>query len=301
MKLRIKLLFIIILCFSQVQLFAQAKAKIFGVVKNEAGNPLDIVSVTQVGTAIGFRTSNNGIYVMEIAAGVPVSLAFSYVGFETEIKTITLQPGEEKQMDITLKLKSHYLNPIKIRSQWERVEDMTPIDPKQIELMVNASGNLEAILRATGLASSSNELSSQYSVRGGNFDENVIYVNDFEIYRPFLIRSGQQEGLTFANPDLVSNLKFSGGGFQAKYGDKLSSVLDITYNKPKAFSGSISTSLLGQSISLQGCSRNKKLTWVTGFRNKTNQILLKSQPTQGDYRPVFYDYQFYYLCRKQQI
>ncbi|MEY2828687.1 MAG: hypothetical protein RIQ33_545 [Bacteroidota bacterium] len=292
-KLSIKLSLFILLFINQTELFAEGKAKLFGVVKNEAGAPMDIVSIAQIGSANGFRTSNNGIYVIEVPAGVPVSLAFSYIGFETEIKTITLQSGEEKQMDITLKLKSHYLNPIKIRSQWERVEDMTPIDPKQIELMVNASGNLEGILRATGLASSSNELSSQYSVRGGNFDENVVYVNDFEIYRPFLIRSGQQEGLTFANPDLVSNLKFSAGGFQAKYGDKLSSVLDITYNKPKAFAGSISTSLLGQSISLQGCSRNKKFTWVTGFRNKTNQILLKSQPTEGEYRPVFYDYQFF--------
>jgi hypothetical protein len=204
-----------------------------------------------------------------------------------------LQANEEKQMDIVLKLKTHFLHPINIRTQIERVEGMTPIDTRQLQQMINASGNLEGILRATGLASSNNEMSSQYSVRGGNFDENVVYVNDFEIYRPFLIRSGQQEGLTFANPDMVSNLKFSAGGFQAKYGDKLSSVLDITYKQPKDFSGSVTASLLGQAVSLQGTSKNRKFSWITGFRNKTNQILLSSQPTQGEYRPVFYDYQLF--------
>lgn len=273
--------------------FSQQKAKVYGVIKNEEGNPIDYVSIMVAGTSNGVRTGNTGFYLIEIPAGVSTTLTYSFVGYETQTTTIVLQANEEKQVDIVLKLKTHFLHPINIRTQIERVEGMTPIDTRQLQQMINASGNLEGILRATGLASSNNEMSSQYSVRGGNFDENVVYVNDFEIYRPFLIRSGQQEGLTFANPDMVSNLKFSAGGFQARYGDKLSSVLDITYKQPKDFSGTISASLLGQSVSLQGTSKNRRFSWITGFRNKTNQILLSSQPTQGEYRPVFYDYQLF--------
>ncbi|MFM2224482.1 MAG: hypothetical protein RJA07_684 [Bacteroidota bacterium] len=293
MQIRYKIILGLLLLLHALPLLAQQKAKVFGVVKNENGQMMDIVSVSVVGTTNGVRTGNTGFYLVEIPVGMPSTIAFSFVGFETQFITLTPQPNEEKQIDIVLKLKTHFLHDVNIRSQLERVEGMTPIEPKQIELMINASGNLEGVLRASGLASSSNELSSQYSVRGGNFDENMVYVNDFEIYRPFLIRSGQQEGLTFANPDLVSNLKFSAGGFQAKYGDKLSSVLDITYKQPKDFSGSISASLLGQAISLQGTSKNRRFSWITGFRNKTNQILLKSQPIEGEYRPVFYDYQLF--------
>ncbi len=293
MKTRIKIIVLLMMLLQMQNLFAQQKAKVYGVIKNEEGKPIDFVSVSIQGTSNGVRTGNTGFYLVEIPAGITSTLVFSFVGYETQTTNILLQANEEKQMDIVLKLKTHFLHPINIRTQIERVEGMTPIDTRQLQQMINASGNLEGILRATGLASSNNEMSSQYSVRGGNFDENVVYVNDFEIYRPFLIRSGQQEGLTFANPDMVSNLKFSAGGFQAKYGDKLSSVLDITYKQPKDFSGSVTASLLGQAVSLQGTSKNRKFSWITGFRNKTNQILLSSQPTQGEYRPVFYDYQLF--------
>ncbi|MEN9521710.1 MAG: hypothetical protein RL065_87, partial [Bacteroidota bacterium] len=293
MQIKLKIFLPLILLIVGQSLFAQQKAKVYGVIKNEEGKPIDFVSVSMVGTSNGVRTGNTGFYLLEIPADVTSTLAFSFIGYETQTVNIQLHSNEEKQMDIVLKLKTHFLHPINIRTQMERVEGMTAIDTRQLQQMINASGNLEGILRATGLASSNNEMSSQYSVRGGNFDENVVYVNDFEIYRPFLIRSGQQEGLTFANPDMVSNLKFSAGGFQAKYGDKLSSVLDITYKQPKEFSGSVTASLLGQAVSLQGTSSNRKFSWITGFRNKTNQILLSSQPTQGEYRPVFYDYQLF--------
>ncbi len=137
-----------------------------------------------------------------------------------------------------------------------------------------------------------NEITSQYGVRGGNYDENLVYVNDFEIYRPFLTRSGQQEGLSFVNPDLADNVVFSVGGFQTKYGDKMSSVLDVSYKRPKKFAGSVALSMLGASLHLEGVSKNEKLTYLFGARQKSNQYLLQSQPTKGVYQPSFTDIQF---------
>jgi hypothetical protein len=139
--------------------------------------------------------------------------------------------------------------------------------------------------------SMTNELSSGYSVRGGNFDENLVYVNDIEVYRPFLARSGQQEGLSFPNPDMVANMIFSAGGFEAKYGDKLSSVLDITYRKPRKFSSTANMSLLGAGLHIENITTNKLLSWQIGARYKTNQYLLRSIDTKGDYFPTFYDVQ----------
>jgi hypothetical protein len=138
---------------------------------------------------------------------------------------------------------------------------------------------------------SNNELSSNYSVRGGNFDENLVYVNDIEVYRPFLVRSGQQEGLSFANPDMVQNINFSAGGFEAKYGDKMSSVLDITYRKPTKFGGAASASLLGGNVTLEGISKNRLIAWSVGSRYKSNTYLLKGMDTKGEYKPRFYDAQ----------
>lgn len=141
--------------------------------------------------------------------------------------------------------------------------------------------------------SSSNELSSQYRVRGGNFDENLVYVNGQEVYRPFLMHSGQQEGLSFVNPDLVEEVEFSAGGFSASYGDKMSSVLDITYKKPTQTAGSLSAGMLGANGHLEGAAFNQKLTWITGARYKTNRYLLGSLDEKGDYRPNFTDVQAY--------
>ena len=155
--------------------------------------------------------------------------------------------------------------------------------------MPSTIGGVEGLIKLA--VGSHNELTSQYSVRGGSFDENLVYVNDFEVYRPFLVKQGQQEGLSFVNSDLVSNVNFSVGGFQAKYGDKMSSVLDVTYKRPTQFAGSISTSLLGASLHLEGASKNQKLTYLIGARQKSNQYLLQSQPTKGVYNPSFTDIQ----------
>ncbi len=162
---------------------------------------------------------------------------------------------------------------------------------KLVRIMPSANRSVEALIKTYPGVSSNNELSSQYSVRGGNYDENLIYVNDIEVFRPLLIRSGEQEGLSFINPDLVSTVQFSSGGFDAKYGDKMSSVLDIRYKRPTAFAGSVSLDLLGVSAHLEGASKNQKLKGLIGVRQKSNQYLLDALPTEGDYRPSFTDVQ----------
>ncbi len=287
-----KLFFVLFFVITQNS-FAQQKAKIFGVVKSENGNAIENATVQILNSTIGLKTNEQGFYYFEIQAEKPFSIVFSYIGFKNDTTNFILKPNEEIQHDVELKTFSHVIHQVYIRDQATRVEGMQTIDPKIIELMTNASGNLEGALKTLNGVSSNNELSSEYNVRGGNYDENLVYVNDFEIHRPMLIQSSQQEGLSFANPDMVHDLKFSAGGFQAKYGDKLSSVLDITYKQPKKFGGSVSAGLLSQSIELEGCSKNKKFSWLTGFRNKTNQILLASQQTTGEYRPIFTDLQFF--------
>lgn len=168
---------------------------------------------------------------------------------------------------------------------------MIRIDPTIFNQIPSPTGNIEDIIKTQMGVSSNNELSSGYSVRGGNFDENLVYVNDIEVYRPFLVRSGQQEGLSFANPNMVQNINFSAGGFEAKYGDKLSSVLDITYRKPTKFGGNASASFLGGNLQLEGVSPNRLLSWSVGGRYRTNAYLLKSLDTKGEYRPSSLDVQ----------
>jgi len=173
----------------------------------------------------------------------------------------------------------------------ERGKPFTPIDPQVYNQLPSNTMNIEDLIKTQMGVSSNNELSSGYSVRGGNFDENLVYVNDIEVYRPFLVRSGQQEGLSFANPNMVSKIDFSAGGFEARYGDKLSSVLDITYRKPLKFQGNASASFLGGNIQLEGISKNRLIAWSIGTRYRSNVYLLKSLDTRGEYRPSALDVQ----------
>jgi hypothetical protein len=180
---------------------------------------------------------------------------------------------------------------VSVSARQERATSFQSIDVSSLDLLPNTSGSIESIIKTLPGVSSNNELSSQFSVRGGNYDENLVYVNDIEIYRPLLVRSGQQEGLSFINSDLISGIRFSAGGFDARYGDKMSSVLDITYKEPTEFKGSVSGSLLGGSAHLEGISKNKKLSILTGIRYKTTAYLLNSLETTGDYEPKFGDFQ----------
>ncbi len=275
-------------------LFAQPTATIYGEVKDEEGKVLEFVNVAVVGGDQGTVTDKNGKYSMEIPAGKTIKIAISFLGFTTQQKHVMLKPDEKYRVDVSLKSEAFQLPPTVIEKDRMRNQvSMVKIPLQSVTEIPTITGGIEGILKTLPGVVSSNELSTQYSVRGGNYDENLVYVNDFEIYRPFLVRSGQQEGLSFVNSDLVGNVLFSSGGFQAKYGDKMSSVLDIRYKKARKFGGSASLSLLGGSFHLEGSNVNQRFHYVLGFRQKSNQYLLSSLEEKGDYRPSFTDIQSY--------
>lgn len=265
-------------------------AVLYGVVTDEQGRGVELVNVAVQGTSFGTSTNPDGKYELEIPAGSRQLVVFSNVGFDLLKKSVNLSVGERREMNVLLKKKANTLTEFVKRDDRVRYEaGAIQIQSKKANELPSTIGGIEGLLKT--FVGSNNELTSQYTVRGGNYDENLVYVNDFEIYRPFLVRSGQQEGLSFINADLVSNVNFSIGGFQAKYGDKMSSVLDVTYKKPKEFSGGVMLSLLGANIHLEGASKNQKLTYLIGLRQKSNQYLLQSQPTKGVYNPSFTDIQ----------
>ncbi len=235
-------------------------------------------------------SGENGFYKLTIDAGKPVTIVFFSVNFTTLNYTVNAKPGETIKYSPTLKFKGT-LTVVEVTDNQGRREEVVRLDPLVFNQIPSPTGNIEDIIKTQMGVSSNNELSSGYSVRGGNFDENLVYVNDIEVYRPFLVRSGQQEGLSFANPNMVSNINFSAGGFEARYGDKLSSVLDITYRKPLKFGGSASGSFLGGNMQLEGVSNNRLLAWSIGARYRTNSYLLKGLDTKGEYRPSALDVQ----------
>ena len=263
-----------------------------GLVRDGSGKALDSVIVAYETSGLGtyVYTNAKGYYSLEIPAGVTVAVIYGFPGYETQRKSLRLNGGDSRMIDVVMK-ESTELEAHTVKAEYKRTEAgmVKMLDPSKIPFIPGTIGGVESLIKlATG---SHDELTSQYSVRGGSFDENLVYVDDFEIYRPFLVRTGQQEGLSFVNSDLVSNVNFSVGGFDAKYGDKMSSVLDVTYKKPTEFSGSVMASLLGLSLHLEGISKNRRLTYLFGARQKTNQYLLQSQPTQGVYNPSFTDVQ----------
>ncbi len=279
--------------FLMVSIYTYAQtATLQGRVMNERGRALDAATVAIEGTAVGATTNDKGQYTLQIQAGTPVKIVFSYSGFITDKKEITLSENETKTLDIRLKKVDKELTGVTVKGERQNDIGSVKLDPTKSGLLptVGFGDGINAMIKT--MVGSNNELTSQYNVRGGNYDENLVYVNDFEIYRPFLTRSGQQEGMSFVNADLVSGVNFSVGGFQSKYGDKMSSVLDVTYKRPKQFGGRAVASLLGASLSLEGASKNEKLTYLVGLRHKSNQYLLRSQPTKGIYNPSFTDVQF---------
>ncbi len=242
---------------------------------------------------IGISTDNSGNYKLKLPANIELTIIFSHIQYNEKVIKITGKPGETIKNIFTLFDKITNIPIINVEAKAERTNNLQRIDPKLIQLIPDISGGIEASLKAFPGVAKNNELSSQYSVRGGNFDENLVYVNDIEVYRPFLIRSGQQEGLSFVNPDMVSSILFSAGGFDAKYGDKMASVLDIRYKKPTKNAASVSASLLGGGVSFEGCNKNHRFTHISGFRYKSSQYVLNSLDTKGDYKPSFADFQTY--------
>jgi hypothetical protein len=284
------LLVFLAVCISG-RVVAQKKAAwVAGRVVGENEQPLDNVSVMVLGRLKGAITSDSGTFRLKVPADKAFAIVFSYTGYKTEQRNFLLNENEEEFVVVRLERGTREMEPVVITDQRQRREaGLVVINPKNAINIPSPTGGIESLIKV--FVGSNNELTSQYSVRGGNYDENLIYVNDFEVFRPYLVRSGQQEGLSFINPELARNVSFYNGGFQAKYGDKMSSVLDIQYKKPRQFGGSAYIGLLEQGLHLEGITKNNKFSYLVGVRNRSNRNLLKSQETQGNYVPSSSDLQ----------
>ena len=265
---------------------------ITGFITDEKNTSLPAVNISVLSNNTGVTSEADGSYSLSIPANRSVVIGYSFIGFHIEkIRIPMLKKGQTYTLNIQLKSSSTLLGDVIVTDQKSRKESFSRIKPKHVKVLPGNSGGIEAILKTLPGVSSANELSSQYSVRGGNFDENLVYVNGIEVYRPFLVRSGQQEGLSFVNTDMVSSILFSAGGFEAKYGDKMSSVLDITYKRPRKNAASVQLSLLGGSAHAEGTNKNGRLSYLIGARHKTNKYLFSAMDTEADYTPKFYDLQ----------
>ncbi|MBN2893897.1 MAG: TonB-dependent receptor [Bacteroidales bacterium] len=269
------------------------KIKLYGTITNSKGTKIPGVTIRAIGTNYFASSDYQGYYELKLPENESLEIVFSYFSVENDtvhVKTSTVSI----KMNKVLGASDYELSDIYINANFVDEGGQERISTKSLNVLPDISGNGVETLIKTGMGvASSNELSSQYNVRGGNFDENLIYVNDILIYRPFLIRSGQQEGLSFINSDLVDVIKFSAGGFDAKYDDKMSSVLDITYKTPTEFAASLAFSMLGGTAHIENVSKNGKLSYIAGLRHKQSQYLLKTLEVQGDYKPVFTDFQLY--------
>ncbi|MDR0970410.1 MAG: TonB-dependent receptor [Lentimicrobiaceae bacterium] len=285
-------LFSFLLCMPFV-LFSQKdnKGVVYGKVSDDRRKALELVNVAVRGTSGGVVTDSKGNYRIVLPSDTTLRVTFSFIGYAPEEISIKLRTGESKNVNVMLLSTIATLPTAQIIEQRVDATRLTRLDPKQATHVPSMSNGIEDLLKTLPGVSSNNELSSQYTVRGGNFDENLIYVNGIEIYRPFLISSGQQEGLSFINSQMVSNIEFSSGGFAAEYGDKLSSVLDITYRRPQETAASVALSLLGADVSFEGRTFKDKFTYLVGARYKTSQHLLKALETKGEYNPSFGDVQ----------
>ncbi len=268
---------------------AQQTGTVYGVVKDPSGLPKANVNVAAVGLPGGAATDDRGAYSLEVPAQTDITIAFSHLGFQMQRVSVRLRAGERRELNRQLSAGEENLPTVVVSDERSREAGIIRIDPRTIEAIPTPSGSFESVLKTLPGVNMPSELSSQYFVRGGNYDENLVYVNDFEIYRPLLVRSGQQEGLSFIHPEMVNAVNFSAGGFAAEYGDKLSSVLDVSYRKPDKFGGTVYGSLLGGGLHLEGAS--KRFSYLTGVRYKSNQYLLNSLETKGEYKPSFLDFQ----------
>jgi hypothetical protein len=271
-------------------------ATLKGIVLNEQNQPIQGANI--VSDEEGTTTNLNGFYTLKIPAKKNVEIRFSHLNYKLITATFNLKNGEELEFNPVLKNNYEQIETVVITgSKRKDLEGITTISPQIIRTIKGAQPGVENLLKTLPGVNITNELSTQYSVRGGNFDENLVYVNEIEVYRPFLVRSGQQEGLSFVNTDMVQNLDFSAGGFQAKYGDKLSSVLDITYRTPIGFGVRADVNLLGGSITTEAVSKNSKFSAITGLRYRDNSLLVKSKETETNFNPTFADAQTYLTYR----
>ncbi len=287
-----KLLLFILLSFPVFVLGQKPEGVLYGKITDDSGKALEFVNVAVQNTKYGVVSDAHGGYSLTLPADTMTRVVFSFVGYE-EIRTdVSLRPGELRKHDVTMHVVSTMLPEMTVQDQSIKSSTITRLDARETVLLPSAgAGGVEDMVKTLAGVSSTNELSSQYNVRGGNFDENLIYVNGIEIYKPFLVGSGQQEGLSFINSRLISNIDFSAGGFSAEYGDKLSSVLDITYKKPVMAASSLTLSLLGADAHTEGMALGGKMSYLIGARYKNTQYLLGAMDTKGDYKPNFADVQ----------
>jgi hypothetical protein len=284
-----KLLFVFFFFGISFAALAQS-ARIKGIILDKNNQAVANVNVSCLGSTT--QSNKNGFYDLKIPANQKVAVVFTHISLKKVTVSIALKENQEQELNLVMNEFQEQMGEVIISAKnRKRVEGVTTIEPDVIRKIPGANAGIENILKTLPGVNSNNELSTQYAVRGGNYDENLVYVNEIEVYRPFLIRSGQQEGLSFTNTDLVQNIEFSAGGFQAKFGDKLSSVLDITYRKPIKFGATLEASFLGGSIAVDGVSKNKKWTAITGVRYRNNSLLVKSQETQTNFTPSFADVQ----------
>lgn len=290
MKTHIKLLLIISILYSTA-LWAQ-KATVRGVILDVFDQPIPSVNITFGNT--GAISDLDGYYLIEISANKQVQVTYSHIGHKNVQATLNLSNNEDYELNPVMKTDIEQIATVVISGREnKRIQGITTLSPEAIRRMPSAISGVTSLLTSLPGINSNNELSTQYAVRGGNYDENLVYVNEIEVYRPFLIRSGQQEGLSFVNDDLTSSVDFSAGGFQAKFGDKLSSVLDITYRKPTELQASLDASLLGASVSAGGISDDGKFTGIVGLRYRDNSLFVNAKETQTNFKPTFLDAQTY--------
>ena len=283
------LLFLTLLHF-QSSLAQKKAAFVSGKILDENERPLSKVSIIILGKQTGVASTDSGSFRLQVPAEKAFALVFSYTGFKTEQRNFLLNEKEEETVIVRMEKGYRQLNEVVVTDQRERKEaGLVKINPKDAINIPAPIGGIESLIKI--FVGSNNELTSQYSVRGGNYDENLVYVNDFEIFRPYLVSNAQQEGLSFINPEMTKSVSFYNGGFQAKYGDKMSSVLDIQYKKPHVFGGSAYIGLLEQGLHLEGVDAKNKFTYLVGVRNRTNKSLLGSQETKGNYVPSSADFQ----------
>lgn len=261
-----------------------------GIILDEDKKPIEGVNINSGDT--GTTTNTNGFFILKIPSNHDITVEFTHITYKKITATFNLKNGEELEFNPVMSLSVEQIPTVVISSKTrENVKGVVAFEPETIRKIPGANAGVENLLMTLPGVSNNNELSTQYSVRGGNYDENLIYVNGVEVYRPFLVRSGQQEGLSFVNTDLVQNVEFSAGGFQAQYGDKLSSVLDITYKTPYRFGASLDLSLLGGSLSVEGVSKDSKLSGIVGVRYRDNSLLVDAKETDVNYNPTFADIQ----------
>ena len=290
MKIKVLILQIFMLCMA---MYAQAQSfTLQGRVVDESGSPVEFASVSCLKQGKMTMTSLKGEYSLQLHSADSVEVRFSMVGYKTKIRVLR-RPRGKQTLQVVLYNSDNELGEVTVTGTRIQSGQTQELKKEHLKNLPSVSGNaVEELIQSQAGVSTHSELSSQYNVRGGSFDENSVYINNVEVFRPFLVRSGQQEGISVINPDMVEKIEFSTGGYEARYGDKMSSALNITYKRPKPFEASVSASLLGASAYV-GVS-NKKVSWSNGLRYKTTRNLLGSLDTKGEYKPTFIDYQTYF-------